>query len=94
MPSFYTMLRLRPTGTHVVSVCTNLSCALRGANDVFEAEILGVLALNSLYNYARFGAPFDTGYDYIATSGADRTIITERSEGIGLFSYNPVTQVV
>jgi NADH-quinone oxidoreductase subunit E len=35
--SFYTMLRLRPTGTHVVSVCTNLPCALRGANDVFEA---------------------------------------------------------
>jgi NADH-quinone oxidoreductase subunit E len=35
--SFYTMLRLRPTGTHVVSVCTNLSCALRGANKVFEA---------------------------------------------------------
>ena len=35
--SFYTMLRLRPTGTHVVSVCTNLSCALRGANEVFEA---------------------------------------------------------
>ena len=31
--SFYTMLRLRPTGAHVVSVCTNLSCALRGAND-------------------------------------------------------------
>ena len=35
--SFYTMLRLRPTGTHVISVCTNLSCALRGAADVFEA---------------------------------------------------------
>jgi NADH-quinone oxidoreductase subunit E len=35
--SFYTMLRLRPTGTHVISVCTNLSCALRGASDVFEA---------------------------------------------------------
>lgn len=35
--SFYTMLRLRPTGTHVISVCTNLSCALRGAGDVFEA---------------------------------------------------------
>ena len=42
--SFYTMLRLRPTGTHVVSVCTNLSCALRGANEVFEAahEAAGV----------------------------------------------------
>jgi NADH-quinone oxidoreductase subunit E len=35
--TFYTMFRLRPTGTHVVSVCTNLSCTLRGARDVFEA---------------------------------------------------------
>jgi len=35
--TFYTMLRLRPTGTHDVSVCTNLSCALRGAKEVFEA---------------------------------------------------------
>ena len=35
--SFYTMLRLRPTGTHLIAVCTNLSCALRGANDVYEA---------------------------------------------------------
>ena len=34
--SFYTMLRLRPTGRHVVSVCTNLTCALRGAKDVYE----------------------------------------------------------
>lgn len=35
--SFYTMIRLRPTGTHLVNVCTNLSCALRGAKDVHEA---------------------------------------------------------
>jgi NADH-quinone oxidoreductase subunit E len=35
--SFYTMLRLRPTGKHLVNVCTNLSCALRGAKDVYEA---------------------------------------------------------
>jgi NADH-quinone oxidoreductase subunit E len=35
--SFYTMLRLRPTGTHLIAVCTNLSCALRGANHVYEA---------------------------------------------------------
>jgi NADH-quinone oxidoreductase subunit E len=35
--SFYTMLRLRPTGTHLIAVCTNLSCALRGANEVYEA---------------------------------------------------------
>jgi len=35
--TFYTMLRLRPTGTHVVNVCTNLSCALRGAREVYAA---------------------------------------------------------
>ena len=35
--SFHTMLRLRPTGEHVISVCTNLSCSLRGAKDVYEA---------------------------------------------------------
>jgi NADH-quinone oxidoreductase subunit E len=35
--TFYTMLRFRPTGTHLIAVCTNLSCALRGANDVLEA---------------------------------------------------------
>ena len=34
--SFYTMFRLRPTGTHVISVCTNLACKLRGAEEVFE----------------------------------------------------------
>lgn len=34
--TFYTMFRLRPTGRHVVNVCTNLACALRGAKDVYE----------------------------------------------------------
>jgi len=37
--SFYTMLRLRPTGKHVVNVCTNLSCALRGAREVLDAAV-------------------------------------------------------
>jgi NADH-quinone oxidoreductase subunit E len=42
--SFYTMYRLRPTGAHVVNVCTNLACKLRGAVAVFEAahEAAGV----------------------------------------------------
>ena len=42
--SFYTMLRLRPTGKHVVSVCTNLSCALLGGDDVYAqlSKRLGV----------------------------------------------------
>jgi NADH-quinone oxidoreductase subunit E len=35
--TFYTMYRLRPTGTHVVNVCTNLACKLRGAEEVYEA---------------------------------------------------------
>jgi NADH-quinone oxidoreductase subunit E len=35
--TFYTMIRLRPTGKHLVNVCTNLSCALVGAKDVYEA---------------------------------------------------------
>jgi NADH-quinone oxidoreductase subunit E len=35
--TFYTMYRLRPTGTHLVNVCTNLACKLRGAEAVFEA---------------------------------------------------------
>jgi NADH-quinone oxidoreductase subunit E len=35
--TFYTMYRLRPTGTHVVNVCTNLACTLRGAREVYEA---------------------------------------------------------
>lgn len=35
--TFYTMYRLRPTGTHLVNVCTNLACKLRGADAVYEA---------------------------------------------------------
>ncbi|MEX0988994.1 MAG: NADH-quinone oxidoreductase subunit NuoE [Actinomycetota bacterium] len=35
--TFYTMLRMRETGRHVVSVCTNVACALRGANEVYAA---------------------------------------------------------
>src|ERR1700754_95157 len=42
--SFYDMFFLHPVGTHVIEVCTNLSCALRGAGDVMAAleEVLGV----------------------------------------------------
>jgi NADH-quinone oxidoreductase subunit E len=41
--SFYTMLRIRPTGRYLVSVCTNLPCALRGATEVYARarEVLG-----------------------------------------------------
>ena len=35
--TFYDMLHLEPVGTHVVEVCTNLPCALCGAQQVVEA---------------------------------------------------------
>jgi NADH-quinone oxidoreductase E subunit len=44
--SFYDMFHLTPVGRHMVEVCTNVSCALVGAQDVlaaFESE-LGVRA--------------------------------------------------
>jgi len=35
--SFYTMYRREPVGKYVVSVCTSISCYLRGADAVLEA---------------------------------------------------------
>ena len=35
--SFYDMLHLAPVGRHMVEVCTNLSCALAGAQAVVDA---------------------------------------------------------
>jgi NADH-quinone oxidoreductase E subunit len=40
--SFYDMYHLAPVGKHLVEVCTNLSCALAGAQkvvDAFESEL-------------------------------------------------------
>ncbi|HKF49832.1 MAG TPA: NAD(P)H-dependent oxidoreductase subunit E [Terracidiphilus sp.] len=34
--SYYSMLRFKPAGQFNVQVCTNISCMLRGAYDVFE----------------------------------------------------------
>jgi len=44
--SFYDMLHLQPVGRHTIDVCTNLPCALCGAQrvvDAFESE-LGIRA--------------------------------------------------
>jgi NADH-quinone oxidoreductase E subunit len=35
--SFYDMFHLQPVGRHLVEVCTNVSCALVGAQQVVEA---------------------------------------------------------
>jgi NADH-quinone oxidoreductase E subunit len=44
--TFYTLFFRRPVGRHVLSVCHNLSCSLRGAEDVvaYLEERLGVEA--------------------------------------------------
>ncbi len=44
--SFYDMYHLEPVGRHLVEVCTNISCALVGAQQVLEAfeSELGVRA--------------------------------------------------
>ena len=34
--SFYSMFELEPVGRHCVSVCTNISCMLRGADDIVD----------------------------------------------------------
>jgi NADH-quinone oxidoreductase subunit E len=42
--SFYDMYHLEPVGEHVIEVCTNISCALVGAQQTLEAfeQELGV----------------------------------------------------
>jgi NADH-quinone oxidoreductase subunit E len=44
--SFYDMFHLKPVGRHLVEVCTNVSCALAGAQQVLEAfeQELGIRA--------------------------------------------------
>lgn len=44
--SFYDMFHLEPVGRHLIEVCTNLSCALSGAQRVVEAfeQSLGLRA--------------------------------------------------
>ncbi|HSX20813.1 MAG TPA: NADH-quinone oxidoreductase subunit NuoE [Gammaproteobacteria bacterium] len=34
--SFYSMLNLKPVGRHTISLCTNISCMLRGSEDIAE----------------------------------------------------------
>lgn len=32
--TFYSMLNLKPVGRHTISLCTNISCMLRGSEDI------------------------------------------------------------
>ena len=48
--TFYTLFHLEPTGKHHFYVCTNLSCALRGAYEICEhiKRQIGVSAFNEV----------------------------------------------
>src|SRR3989304_6222555 len=34
--SYYSMLRKKPAGRHHLQICTNISCLLRGGNELFQ----------------------------------------------------------
>lgn len=42
--TFYTMYKREPMGTHLVSICTNFSCAVRGGKEVYDrvSDHLGI----------------------------------------------------
>lgn len=49
--------------------------------------LLAAIAIYCLYNWARFGNPFDTGYAYIVTAGDEEmNFIGRRIQDLGLFS--------
>jgi NADH-quinone oxidoreductase subunit E len=51
--SFYDMLETRPVGRHSVYVCTNISCSLRGARELYEA-VLGAAGDDPAFNVRSF----------------------------------------
>ena len=42
--TFYSMFQTRPVGRHNVAICTNVSCMLRGADDIVE-QVEGKLGI-------------------------------------------------
>jgi len=58
--SFYTLLRRRPVGKYHIMVCTNLSCLLRGSDDIvacIERKIgvrLGEITSDGLFSAIEF----------------------------------------
>jgi NADH-quinone oxidoreductase subunit E len=56
--TFYTLFHLQPVGRHRLYVCTNLSCTLRGANDIVQhvkgaigVHEAGELSKDGLFSY-------------------------------------------
>jgi len=52
--TFYTLFHLKPTGRHVLYICTNLSCSLRGANEIVE-HIKGAIRVHEASEVSKDG---------------------------------------
>jgi NADH-quinone oxidoreductase subunit E len=52
--TFYTLFHLKPIGRHMFYVCTNLSCSLRGANDIVE-HVKGAIGVGEAGEVSRDG---------------------------------------
>jgi NADH:ubiquinone oxidoreductase subunit E len=52
--SFYDMLETSPVGRHSIYVCTNISCSLRGADELYEAVRLAAAGDAEEFNVRAF----------------------------------------
>ncbi len=52
--TFYTLFHLQPIGKHRFYVCTNLSCTLRGANEIVE-HVKGAIAVHEAGELSKDG---------------------------------------
>src|SRR5260370_10771595 len=52
--TFYTLFHLKPIGRHMFYVCTNLSCSLRGANEIVE-NVKGAIGVHEAGEVSKDG---------------------------------------
>jgi len=90
LATFYDMLETQPKGEHTIYVCTNISCSLRGADDVYEA-MLSAAGDDAAFNVRSFEclgacdiapmASVDGEYVGPLTAEDCRTIVADLREG-------------
>jgi NADH-quinone oxidoreductase subunit E len=88
--TFYDMFYTDPVGEHTVFVCTNISCSLRGADDIYE-EMLATAGEDPRFNVRSFEclgacdiAPMaSVNGDYVGPLSREdcRTIVADVLEG-------------
>ena len=86
--TFYSMFQTRPVGRHNVAICTNVSCMLRGADEIVdlvslqsenEGSVVVIEVLQNLEDWSQVdGSPWETqsGYLLMRTEPADQVVAT------------------